>query len=386
MKEILLCMHSAGNSQRHFLAGVSDFARRQDGWTIRLDPSPAKLTPETYRAEVEAGVSGVIVCEEDIPDLNAIIRTTTVPLVIFGATRAEKLTRGRPVGFAMSDDFGIGVLAAKHFLGLGSFRSFGYVPDPDGAGWSVGHLNGFTSQLKKNRRKVSIFKSIGTLRDRHARLIKWLRALPKPAAVMAACDVLGAEVLGLCRVANLEVPKVISVIGVGNDTLVDELSKPALTSIAANHETEGYRAAALLAKLMRRKSHLRNETVQCSEKRIVNRGSTRFVAPASQLVTSALDFIRTHADSNLKVEDVVRHLGVSRRLVDLRFREFQNESINNAIIRIRLEEVRRRLLTTSLPISRIASVCGFPNPSYLKKLFFDRYGERMTEKPRLTQK
>ena len=96
--------------------------------------------------------------------------------------------------------------------------------------------------------------------------------------------------------------------------------------------------------------------------------------------------IRTHADSNLKVEDVVRHLGVSRRLVDLRFKEFQDESINNAIIRIRLEEVRRRLLTTSLPISRIASVCGFPNPSYLKKLFFDRYGERMTEKPRLTQK
>lgn len=74
MKEILLCMHSAGNPQRHFLAGVSDFARKQDSWTIRLDPRPAKLTPETYRAEIAAGVSGVIVCEEAIPDLNAIIR------------------------------------------------------------------------------------------------------------------------------------------------------------------------------------------------------------------------------------------------------------------------------------------------------------------------
>ena len=377
MKEILLCMHSAGNAQRHFLAGVSDFARKQDGWTIRLDPSPAKLTPETYRAEVEAGTSGVIVCEEAIPDLNAIIRTTTVPLVIFGATRAEKLTRGRPVGFAMSDDFGIGVLAAGHFLSLGAFRSFGYVPDPDGAGWSVGHLDGFTSQLKKNRRKVSVFKSTGTLRDRRSRLVKWLEALPKPAAVMAACDALGAEVLGLCRIRGIDVPKTVSVIGVGNDSLVDEMAIPALTSIAANHEAEGALASKLLDKLMRKRSHAKTETVQCDEKRIVIRASTQHVVPASYLVTNALDYIRANATKPVKVADVVKHLGVSRRLADLRFQEFQNESINNAIIRIRLDEVRRKLLTSALPISRIAAVCGFPNPSYLKKLFFSRYGETM---------
>ena len=377
MKEILVCMHSAGHSQRDFLAGVAAYARQKRDWTIRFDPSPVKFTTEALLTAVDSGIKGVILCEDSIPDLNRTIRATPVPIVIFGATRPESITAGRPVGFAMSDDVGIGELAARHFLRLGSFRSFGYVPDPDGAGWSSGHLRGFRSGLKTNRNSLSVFRSHGTLSDRRNRLLKWLEALPKPAAVMAACDALGAEVLGLCRIRGIDVPKTVSVIGVGNDSLVDELAIPALTSIAANHEAEGALASKLLDKLMRKRSHAKTETVQCDEKRIVIRASTQHVVPASHLVTNALDYIRVNATKPIKVADVVRHLGVSRRLADLRFQEFQNESINNAIIRIRLDEVRRKLLTSALPISRIAAVCGFPNPSYLKKLFFDRYGERM---------
>lgn len=377
MKEILICMHSAGHSQRDFLAGVSAYARAKGDWTIRFDPNPVKFTTEAFLAAVDPGISGAIVCEDDVPDLNRTIRSTPIPLVIFGATRSEKITAGRPVGFAMSDDIGIGALAAEYFLKLGSFRSFGYVPDPDGAGWSVGHQNGYTGRLKSERKKVSVFRSHGTLADRRGRLIKWLEALPKPAAVMAACDALGAEVLGLCRIARIDVPKAVSVIGVGNDALVDELAVPALTSIAANHEAEGKLAARLLDKLIRKRSHATTETVQCAEKHVIERGSTQHVVPASHLVTSALDYIKANACRTIKVADVVRHIGVSRRLADLRFQEFQKESINNAIIRIRLAEVRRKLLTSSLPISRIAAVCGFPNPSYLKKLFFSRYGETM---------
>jgi len=377
MKDILVCMHSAGHSQRDFLAGVAAYARTKGDWSIRFDPNPAKFTTEALTAAIDAGIAGAILCEDEIPNLNRTIRTTTVPIVIFGATRSESITTSHPVGFAMSDDIGVGVLAAEHFLNLGAFRSFGYVPDPDGAGWSVGHLRGFHERLKRDRKPLSVFRNHGTPTDRRIRLAKWLDALPKPAAVMAACDALGAEVLNLCRSKGIDVPKVVSVIGVGNDALVDELATPALTSIAVNHEAEGRLASALLDKLLRKRSYTKTETVRCDEKHVVTRGSTQHVAPASHLVTSALDYIRANATKPIKVSDVVRHLGVSRRLVDLRFMEFQNESINNAIIRIRLEEVRRKLLISSLPISRIATVCGFQNPSYLKKLFLARYGEPM---------
>lgn len=377
MKEILVCMNSAGHSQRDFLSGVASYAREKGDWSIRFDPSPAKFTTEALMTAVDLGVRGIILCEDSIPDLNRTIRSTPVPIVIFGATRSESVTAGHPVGFAMSDDIGIGTLAAEHFLGLGVFRSFGYVPDSDGAGWSVGRLRGFRDCLKSNRCQLSVFSSHGTLSDRQRRLIKWLDALPKPAAVMAACDRLGAEVLALCRNKGIDVPRAVSVIGVDNDSLVDELATPALTSIEPNHEAEGALASKLLDKLMRKRSHVKTETVQCNEMRIVVRGSTQHVAPASHLVTRALDYIRANAAKPIKVADVVRHLGVSRSLADTRFREFQGESINNAIIRLRLNEVRRKLLTSELPISRIASVCGFPNPSYLKKLFCDRYGETM---------
>lgn len=377
MREILVCMHSAGHPQREFLAGVSSYAHKKGNWTIRFDPCPSKFTTEALMTAVSSGCKGVILCEADIPDLNHTIQLSPVPIVIFGATRPEAITAGRPVGFVMSDDIGIGELAAQHFLELGSFRSFGYVPDPDGAGWSVGHLCGFRERLIASGKSVSIFHSKGSRSDRRLRLMKWLEALPKPAAVMAACDPLGAEVLALCRSVKIAVPKSVSVIGVGNDSLVDELAIPALTSIAANHEEEGILAAKLLEKLIRKRSYAKTDTVQCYEKRIVARSSTKHVTPAAHLVTRALDYIRANATKPIKVADVVKHLGVSRRLADLRFQEFQNESINNAIIRIRLDEVRRTLLATSLPISRIAAICGFPNPSYLKKIFFTRYGERM---------
>ena len=92
---------------------------------------------------------------------------------------------------------------------------------------------------------------------------------------------------------------------------------------------------------------------------------------------SALEFIRQNADKAIKVSDVVQHLGVSRRLADLRFREIQGESILETITRCRLAEIEKRLLTTNLSIRKIARNCGFSSVSYLETLFTRRYGETL---------
>ena len=77
-----------------------------------------------------------------------------------------------------------------------------------------------------------------------------------------------------------------------------------------------------------------------------------------------LAFIAANAATNLKVNDVVIHLGVSRRLADQRFHQFQKESILSAITRARVEELKRRLRETDAPIGRITADCGFLNASY----------------------
>ena len=97
-----------------------------------------------------------------------------------------------------------------------------------------------------------------------------------------------------------------------------------------------------------------------------------------QLVEEALRFISQNANRPIDVSDVVRHLHVSRRLADLRFREFGGGSIAEAIRKARLKLVATRLRETDLPIGSIASACGFDNLQHLANAFRREYGMTMS--------
>ena len=71
--------------------------------------------------------------------------------------------------------------------------------------------------------------------------------------------------------------------------------------------------------------------------------------------------------------------GQARSLLDLRFREFRNETISKAITRTRLESVKRLLSDTGLSIRAISAKCGFANPNHLKNLFKRHFGKSMRE-------
>ena len=93
----------------------------------------------------------------------------------------------------------------------------------------------------------------------------------------------------------------------------------------------------------------------------------------------ALAYIRQNALKGISVEDVARHLKVSRRLIDLRFRELQGTTIGETVIALRLAEVKRLLRATKEPIDAIAAQCGYANANYLKNLFKRRFAMSMRE-------
>ena len=67
-------------------------------------------------------------------------------------------------------------------------------------------------------------------------------------------------------------------------------------------------------------------------------------------------------------------LKVSRRYLEIRFREVKGEGVAEAIRRRKLEEVCRLLRETDLPIGEIASRCGFPVQTHLNAIFRRTYG------------
>ena len=83
----------------------------------------------------------------------------------------------------------------------------------------------------------------------------------------------------------------------------------------------------------------------------------------------ALDWIDANACSYIGASDVARAMGVSRRMLDMRFRELLRTTVHAILRERRLEEVKRLLSTTKLPVGRITEMCGFASAGHLKNLF-----------------
>ena len=88
-------------------------------------------------------------------------------------------------------------------------------------------------------------------------------------------------------------------------------------------------------------------------------------------------FIFANATKGISPDDVVRHVHVSRRLLDLRFREVTGTSVQTAIRERRLDAVKKFLIETERPIGEIALLSGYQDANYLKNQFKRAFGVSM---------
>ena len=184
----------------------------------------------------------------------------------------------------------------------------------------------------------------------------------------------------MCNEIGIKIPAEIGILGVNNDPLLCENAEPKLSSIQPDFIGEGRLAAELLEKMMSGGSIPAEKRLRkVGIRTIVHRESTVAQSVAGKLVQKALAYIAHEAMKGIGVEDVARRFKVSRSLLEMRFRELQNESVYEAMLRIRLEEVKRRLRQTKDPISEITAACGWGNPTPPKALFKRRFGISMRE-------
>ena len=360
----------AGSPGRKHLQGALRYVNAGHNWNVKILSGPSEFTADVIRAAEQDGTDGFLACV-DARAADA-LAASTVPTVLMDFPPPALRRRSKALTMMFNDEEGIGAKGADYFLSLGSFATYAFVPDAEGRGWSRLRERGFKAALRKRGKDVRVFgRACGALAD-------WLAALPKPAAVMSAWDFGAKEVLEACRRAKLKVPADVSVLGADNDELLCEYAQPTLTSIKIDHEQHGYESAAILDRMMnaRKPSAVRKVFTPVGE--VVERESTKPTAPAENLVRRALDFINANATAGISVADVVVHLGVSRRLADLRFSQATGTSIRRAIENRRLEEAKQRLANTTLSIDRVASLSGYANPQRLKYVFKSRMGLTMS--------
>lgn len=361
----------AGTPGRKHLAGVLRYINTGHPWAIRLISDPKDFTPDFVKNAETDGTDGFLVCATST--VAPALSDSTIPTVLMDFPPPALKRRKTAMTQMFNDDEGIGTIGADYFLGLGNFATYAFVPDLQNRGWSRLRERGFKTELARHGHEVSTYNS------RTVPLDAWLKALPKPSAILASHDFRAREVIDACQRMKIPVPAAVSVLGVDNDDIVCEYSKPSLSSININHEKNGYESAAILDRMMRTRKKRGIRRVFMSADHVVERESTCPVPPSEMLIRKANAFISLHFREAITVPDVVHHLGVSRRLAELRFTQKNGKSIRRAIEDCRCEYVKEMLRTSNLSITKISRLAGYPNTQRLKYVFKNRTGMSMSE-------
>ena len=371
---VLVAISTVEKSGRDKLQGILKYVHINGLWDVQtLEDHPFIAQLGTFKNWRPDGVIDGT-AKESFVHITQAIKAPTVKL-------DSDLPFSRTCSSVSHDSRQIAEAIADSFLRLG-LKHFGYVGSVPPLSWSQTRAVAFTNRLKQAGFACAVYEPQRAVAEdwglEQRQMRAWLLALPKPCGVMVAVDLRAKQVLDTCRIAGLRVPEEIAVFGVDNDETICENTVPTLSSVLPDFEGGGYLAAELLDRLMRG-SQRKAARLTYGVKRIVLRQSSQFIQTPCRLTASAVEFIRLNACAGITVMDVARHLNVSRRLAELRFRAAQGHSLLDEIQHHRLARVCALLRETNLPIGEIGQRCGYQTETYLKVLFKTRFNVTMRE-------
>lgn len=384
-KRVLAIVPLVGSFGPSVLSGIYDYLSNNANWDLTVIRTMPSLSSTAITAAMTHSLDGIIIAANE-PSAARIFKTieqSPIPVTTVDSYANELQIRQHDITNIRIDNAKIGRDAARAFLAQGQFTTFAFVGGPTHEQWSEQRKNGFRDELLKRGQNCLEYCSSNSddvIRNLDE-LAQWLHRQEKPLAVMAEDDKFAAEVIHACKMASLDVPSSVSVIGVDNDIATCESGSPTISSLAPPFKIAAEMAAKELNDLMNGKKfrHPRRTIVCNRTNEFIRRQSTGALSPAGFLVQKAVTFIKRNANKGVRVADVVAHLGVSRPLVDLRFREVLGCSVLSTIMHYRLLALKKLLSETNDPIVSITQRLGWNSPNYPKNLFRRKFHMTMRD-------
>jgi LacI family transcriptional regulator len=267
-----------------------------------------------------------------------------------------------------------GTLAGEHLLGRG-FRQFGFLGGMRQLDCNQ-QLEGFSETLHREGLSCSSHRFAQSKINGRAlgweefvtKLGNWIDSWQRPIGIFVSHDLYCRFLIDICRSKGLHVSQDIAIVGVSNDASICSTPDPTLTSVDMGYERVGYRAAAMLDRLMHGEPAPDEPELQ-PPVALIPRKSTDVYTSEDPLVAHVLRVIAERGHEAIKVDDVATVVGAPRRTLERRFRESAGLSIAEAVAQQRVERVKRRLIETDASLKAVAEGTGFRNDDHLCKVF-----------------
>jgi LacI family transcriptional regulator len=367
---VALLIETSLASGRDILSGIVRYVREHRPWSLYHQPhSLEDAAPRWLRRWRGDG----IIARIQTPRMAQIIAASGIPAVdVLG------VVPHLPFPLVHVDNPAIARMAAEHLLERG-LRQFGYF-GIERENWSEQRFAGLCAAVAGLQGQVSLYELPRDASGVHSweraqnKLAAWIGGLSKPVGIFVGSDQSGPRFLEACRRAGVAVPDEVAVIGVDNDGALCEVCDPPMSSIDPGHSAVGYQAGAVLDELLQG-GGTRRKALLIEPRQAVARMSTDMLAIGDSAVAAALQLIRGHAHEGLQVDAIARSVGLSRSVLQRRFRALLKRSVHQEILAAKIKFARELLTKTDLPLTAVAERAGFKHQEYMGAVFKKRTGQ-----------
>ena len=362
MIKVILLIDCASEHDRKLLRGIMRYSKEHGPWLFYRLSSDARFSDnreEWVLQWAEQWKADAIIGRWDDKKMH-LLDNLDIPVVLQNNT-----DRSNVFSNLTGDYDGTGRMAAEYFRRK-LYTEFAFFGVKDIV-WSEERCKGYKEEvLKNNGNFYSYVENING--DNRESILEWLKCLPKPIALFCCDDAHAQFITETCKIAGINVPDDIAILGVDDDELLCNISDPPISSIEMNVEQGGYTTCKKLHDLIL--SNSKNPfNVWITPLGIKERASTSILNVVDPHVIKIIRYIDDNFSKDICMGDILSVVPLSRRSIEMRFKKATKHTIYQYLLHVRIEHYAYLIKTTSSPYDELAYQVGFHDLSNVARIF-----------------
>lgn len=363
MIKVILLIDCASEFDRKLLRGMVRYSKENGPWLFYRIPSDSRLGKSREELVVEWArkwKADAIIGRWDENKFN-LLQSLNIPIVL-----QNNISRSDVYSNLTGDYESTGRQAAQYFRRK-LFTNYAFFGVKDVI-WSQERAKGFREEVEAAHCSYYSYEEAPDPGDDRMEVAAWLKSLPSHTALFCCDDAHALFVTETCHMAGIRIPEEIAVLGVDDDDLLCEISDPPISSIQLDVEHGGYMTCKYLHQqiLEHRKQPF---NVAISSIGIKERASTSTSNISDPQVLKIVRYIDSSYNTDIKIEDILNLVPMSRRSVEMRFKKATGMTMYQYLLSVRVEHLAYLLSSTGRPYADIAYEVGFRDFGNVSRTF-----------------